>query len=104
MKVGLPRSNQTSNVYVGNQYIIVATNYMTKWVEVRVLRDNTTISIAKFFYEDIITRFSSPTHLVSDQGSHFIDNFIELLVQEFMITHHKYITYSSRKWPGKINQ
>jgi transposase InsO family protein len=40
-----------------------------------------------------MTCFGCPTHLVSDQGKHFINSSIELLVQEFMITHHKSTTY-----------
>jgi hypothetical protein len=66
---------------------------MTKWVEATVLRDNIAKSTTKFIYENIITQFGCPTNLVSDQGSHCINNFIEILVQEFMITHHKSITY-----------
>jgi transposase InsO family protein len=31
--------------------------------------------------------------LVSDQKSHFINNLVKLLVQEFMITHYKSTTY-----------
>jgi hypothetical protein len=68
-------------------------DYMTKWVEVKTLCNNTTRSIAKFLYENIITQFGCPTHLVNDQGCHFINNSIELLVQEFMITHHKFTIY-----------
>ncbi len=59
----------------------------------KALRDNTIQSTAKFIYEIIITRFGCPIHLVSDQGTHFINRTIEILTQEFMITHHKSTTY-----------
>jgi transposase InsO family protein len=32
-------------------------------------------------------------HFVSDQGSHFINKTIEVLVEEFMIVDHKSTTY-----------
>jgi hypothetical protein len=43
-------------------------------------------NIAKFIYEEIITQFGCPTHLVNDQGNHFINKTIEILVEEFMIS------------------
>jgi hypothetical protein len=96
---------------IGNQYIIITTNYTTKWVEARALRDNTTKSIVKFIYENIITRFGCPTHFISDQGSHFINKTIEMLLAEFMTVHPKSTTYypygngqaeSTNKTLGKI--
>jgi len=83
--------------YTGNQYIIVTTDYTTKWVKAKTLRDNTAKRATKFIYEQIITRFGCPTHLISDQGSHFINKNIEILVEEFMISNHKSSTYYTER-------
>jgi hypothetical protein len=46
--------------YTRKKYIIVATNYATKWVEVRALCSNMVVAMAKFFYECILIRFGCP--------------------------------------------
>jgi hypothetical protein len=53
-------------------------DYTIKWVEAKDLQDNTAQSTTKFLYEHSITRFGCPTHLVNDQGSHFINRTIEI--------------------------
>ena len=77
----------------GAKYILVATDYCTKWVEARALRDNKASSVAKFLYEMIITRYGCPMELVSDQGTHFLNATIEELVQKHMIIHKKSTIY-----------
>jgi hypothetical protein len=52
----------------GNRYIVVATEYLTKWPEARAVAEATGESVASFFYEDIICRHGSPKELLSDQG------------------------------------
>jgi hypothetical protein len=47
--------------------------------------------IAKFMCENITIKFGCPTHFISDHGNHFINKTIVMLVEEFMITHHKLI-------------
>jgi hypothetical protein len=68
--------------YTKNQYIILANDYTTKWVEMKAFCDNMVKTIAKFIYEQIVTCFGCLTHLINDQGSHFINKTIEILVEK----------------------
>ncbi len=52
--------------YIGNQYIIITIDYITKLVEAKAFCDNMAKSITKLIYEQIITRFGCSTHLVND--------------------------------------
>ena len=82
------------------EYIIVATNYLTKWVEAKANVKNDAITTAKFLYENIFTRFGLPIEIVSNQGVHFINEVIEFLLVEFMILHKRAAPYHSQisKW------
>ena len=72
-----PATTQTDN-----RYILVATDYCTKWVEAKALRDNMAASTVKFLYKYIWCRFGCPIKLISDQRSHFLNSAIHEL------THH----------------
>jgi hypothetical protein len=71
----------------GNRYILVATDYCTKWVEPKALRDNTASSTAKFLYKYIWYRYGCPIELVSDQGAHFVNGVIRSLTQHYAVVH-----------------
>jgi hypothetical protein len=49
--------------------------------------------MAQFFYEFILTWFSYPLTMVSDQGVHFINNAIQILTMHFLFKHISSTTY-----------
>jgi len=51
---------------IGNKYILVATDYATKWVEAKALRTNIAIDIARFLYEYIMIKFGCPLTIVTN--------------------------------------
>jgi hypothetical protein len=79
--------------YMGNKYILVTTDYATKWVEIKALKTNTITIIAKFMYECILTEFGCPLTIVTNQGVHFINDAIKYLTYHFLLKHVSCTTY-----------
>jgi len=52
-------------------YILVATNYVSKWVEAQATRTNDHKVVVKFMKECIFNRYGTPRTLINDGGSHF---------------------------------
>ena len=77
----------------GNKYIIVATDYCTKWVKAKALRDHTVISTTKSVYEHLCCCFGCPIKLVSDQGGHFLNHLIRELTTHYVVVHKKSTSY-----------
>ena len=77
----------------GMAYIVVATEYLTKWAEAKAVKTNTAANAATFLYENIISRFGCPKILVSDRGTHFLNEMFEELTARFKIDHRKTTPY-----------
>ena len=71
----LPES--TSN----NKYILVVSDYFTKWVEAYALPDQTAQTVADVLVRDFICRFGAPTYLHSDQGENFESHLLKEVCQ-----------------------
>ncbi|XP_020413503.1 uncharacterized protein LOC109947520 [Prunus persica] len=53
-------------------FIIVATDYFTKWVEAKPVKSTASQEIITFIEEQIIQRFGIPESITTDRGSSFI--------------------------------
>jgi transposase InsO family protein len=79
------------------RYIISVTEYLSRWTEARVVKDCSETIAACFIFDDIITRFGCPKILMSDQGTHFINNIVEALTEEFLVHHQKSTPYQPQE-------
>jgi len=52
----------------GHRFIVVATDYLIKFIEVRALKSSMKHEIARFMYERVFIRFETPLEIVSDNG------------------------------------
>ena len=60
----------------GHRFVLIATDYFTKWTEAVPLKNMTHREVIEFITEHIIHRFSIPQTLTTDQGSSFISKEI----------------------------
>ncbi|XP_070052647.1 uncharacterized protein [Nicotiana tomentosiformis] len=71
----------------GNTYILVAVDYMSKWVEAVALPNNEARSVVAFLKKNIFTRFGNTRALISDVGSHFCNKAFDTLLTKYGVTH-----------------
>lgn len=77
----------------GKSYILLCTDYATKWLEAKAMRHARDNKVAEFLYECMFTRFGVPREIVMDQGTHFTSNLISKLMNKYMVHHGKYSPY-----------
>ncbi|XP_073317252.1 uncharacterized protein [Primulina huaijiensis] len=71
----------------GYTYILVAVDYVSKWIEAIACRTNDHKVVIKFLKENIFSRFGIPRAIISDGGSHFINKSFSSLLRKYGITH-----------------
>nr|GEY31922.1 reverse transcriptase domain-containing protein [Tanacetum cinerariifolium] len=57
----------------GNKYILVAVDYLSKWVEAKALPTNDARVVFKFL-KSLFSRFGIPRAIISDRGTHFCND------------------------------
>ena len=69
----------------GHSFILIVTNYLTKWVEVVPLKKVEQKDVIQFIKEHIIHRFGIPQSITIDQGTMFIEEEINYFATDYEI-------------------
>nr|GEZ74886.1 reverse transcriptase domain-containing protein [Tanacetum cinerariifolium] len=70
----------------GNKYILVAVDYLSKWVEAKALPTNDARVVVKFL-KSLFSRFGTPKEIISDRGTHFCNDQFARIMSKYGVTH-----------------
>ena len=88
-QIGMDLIDMTPSVR-GYNYIITAMDYLSKYCEMRALKEKSAKEVAKFIYEDLICRWGCSEYHITDQGREFVNaintNLLEMCGTKQRIT------------------
>ncbi|GKE95249.1 reverse transcriptase domain-containing protein, partial [Tanacetum coccineum] len=76
----------------GNKYILVAVDYLSKWVEAKALPTNDARVVVKFL-KSLFSRFGAPRAIISDRRTHFCNDKFDKVMSKYGVTHRLSIAY-----------
>lgn len=71
----------------GMTYILVAIDYVSKWVEAASFPKDEARSVMAFLKIYIFTRFGTPRAIFSDDGAHFCNKAFAGLLEKYGVKH-----------------
>ena len=81
-------------------YMLVLTDYFTKWVEVGAYQQIRDIEVRNFIWKNIICRFGVPKEIVTDNGSQFISYDFKNFCDKYAIK----LSFSTPRYPQANGQ
>nr|GEW00932.1 reverse transcriptase domain-containing protein [Tanacetum cinerariifolium] len=70
----------------GNKYILVAVDYLSKWVEAKAFPTNDARVVCKFL-KSLFSRFGTPCAIISDRGTHFCNDQFAKVMLKYGVTY-----------------
>nr|GEX04886.1 reverse transcriptase domain-containing protein [Tanacetum cinerariifolium] len=75
-----------------NKYILVAVDYLSKWVEAKALPTNDARVVCKFL-KFLFARFGAPRAIISDRDTYFCNDQFEKVMRKYGVTYHLSTAY-----------
>ncbi|GKD46058.1 reverse transcriptase domain-containing protein, partial [Tanacetum coccineum] len=85
----------------GNKYILVTVDYLSKWVEAKMLPTNDARFVCKFL-KSLFARFGAHRAIISDRGTHFCNDQFAKVMLKYEVTHRLSPPRITHKQVGKL--
>ncbi|HVH96324.1 MAG TPA: DDE-type integrase/transposase/recombinase, partial [Bacillus sp. (in: firmicutes)] len=72
---------------IGNRYLIVAMDYLTKWPEAKPLKQAKAVDVAEFIFKEVISRHGVPEVILTDRGTEFNNQWVNELCRTWQTKH-----------------
>ncbi len=76
-RIGIDFIQNLPTTKSGNNHIITAIDYATRWIVAKPVKEMTSDSAVKFLYNDILMNFGCPFEIISDRGSAFLSSAVK---------------------------
>ena len=76
-----------------NMYILMAVDYVSKWVEAIPTRTNDARVVAQLLRSHIFSRFGNPRSLIINNGTHFCNKMTDKVLQKYGVCHRTSLPY-----------
>jgi hypothetical protein len=84
-----------------HKWILTATYYFTKWIEVVPTRQTTYVVIIQFLEDNILSRFGCPIKIITNNATIFKSKYMEKFCSDYNITlGHVHFLLPPKKWVG----
>ncbi|CAM8910621.1 unnamed protein product [Rhodiola kirilowii] len=80
-------------VSCGYTYILVAVDYVSKWVEAKATKCDDAKTVIDFLRTNLFCRYGVPKAIISDQGTHFCNRMMAATLKRYHIHHRTSTAY-----------
>ncbi|XP_054708946.1 protein NYNRIN-like [Uloborus diversus] len=86
-KIGIDLLGRFPVTRHGNRWIVVCTDYLTRFTVTKALPSAEATEIAQFLVEEIILKHGAPKEMISDRGRSFLSNLVKTINQLCQTSH-----------------